>query len=315
MPKRHSVDDLLKKGEVMKGSDKKLVIERIPTGIPELDKIINGGIPRRRMTVLVGSYSSGKTLLTQFIIKAAMEKGLEAVYVDTEQTYDPEWWAACGVPLENLRVSQPSNGSAAVRVAVASAQAGVDIIVVDSLAALYPKERAEGDVDKNLPGFRAQLINRMCEAFLAVKPDGAMIFINQVRDSFGNMPTPMMNSMPGGRGLQHYSGLILRVLREGWINDSSGKHTGFNIKVIVSKSKVGTPFGECVLPFHFRGEIDMLAMLVERALEAGIITQNGPWYTIQIGDKPKVSGKNSVLQMLASDEKLRGLIEAGLGDF
>jgi hypothetical protein len=124
-----------------------------------------------------------------------------------------------------------------------------------------------------------------------------------------------MDAMPGGRGLRHYNSLLLRLRREGWIEED-GRRVGFNMRIICRKNKVGTPFGECILPFRFRGELDFLSLLADRAMEAGLIEVKGPWYYIRLGGvEPKpILGKNSLVGAIRDDGALRKQLEEALGD-
>lgn len=306
-----AIEAFRKDARLMTGADPSLIVQRISTGLAVLDDILNGGIPRRRMTILTGVYSSGKSFLIQLIMRRAIDEGLSVVYVDTEQTFDPEWWTQVGLPLSKIHVSQPTCGEDAAEVMVGAAKAGVDIIALDSLAALYPKKMVEEeDFEKNFMGHRARLINRMIETLISVKPTGAIVCTNQVRDNFSSMPG--VPDMPGGRGMKHYTSLILRLQREGWIEEK-GKRVGFNIRVVCAKSKVGTPFGECILPFRFRGDIDMMSLLLDRALEHGLVEQRGPWYYIRVaGEEIRLQGRNSVLDLLGERKDLVEALEGAM---
>jgi len=305
------LEEFRKDGRMIMGTDPSLVVQRIPTGIAVLDGILNGGIPRRRMTILTGTYSAGKTFCLQLIMRRAVDQGLSVVYVDTEQTFDPEWWKQVGLPLDKIHVSQPTTGEDAAEVMVGASRAGVDIVALDSLAALYPKKMVEEeDFEKNFMGYRARLINRLVETLISVKSQSAIVCTNQVRDNFSSMPG--LPDMPGGRGLKHYTSLILRLSREGWIEDR-GKRVGFNIRVVCAKSKVGTPFGECLLPFRFRGDIDMSSLLLDRALEHGLATQKGPWFYLTIaGEEHRVQGRNSIVDLLRERKDLADALEGAM---
>src|SRR3990167_4237861 len=114
-----TLDEMLNDGRLMRGDDERLIVQRIPIGIPDLDDILNGGIPRHRITIINGQYSSGKTILLQLLMKNAIDNGLQVAYIDTEQTYDPIWWSQIGLPLDKLLVSQPVIGEDAFDIAVA----------------------------------------------------------------------------------------------------------------------------------------------------------------------------------------------------
>lgn len=310
--KKKTLEDFMKDGVVVKGNDKDLTVQRIPVGFEDLDAILNGGIPRRRITVITGPYSSGKTFLLQLIMKQGLETGLQVGYIDTEQTYDPEWWGAVGLPLDELLVSQPVIGEQAVDVALAMVEAGIDIVVIDSLAALVPHEEAEAEATTKFVALQARLISKMLRLLLSTKHESAIVCANQLRDSIGGpFPTDIM---PGGQALGFFSSLILRTQRSDWIEEE-GKRVGFQMKIICRKSKVGQPFGECMLPFMFRGEIDELSMYIDRAIEAGLITQRGPYYSFGFGslDGEKVLGRNTLLHTLEENEDMQESLKLALG--
>ena len=318
------IEKLLNNGQLMRGDDERLVIHRIPTGLPDLDRILNGGIPRHRITIFVGQYSSGKSFLVQMFLKHCLEQGLQVAYIDTEQTYDPEWWAQIGLPLDKVLVSQPTIGEDGVDIAVALARAGVDVIAIDSLAALVPHEEfetteqtAEGKEGtgsrKKFIGLQARLISKLMRLLLAVKHNSAIVCVNQLRDAIGG-PTPF-EVMPGGMAQGFLMSLLIRTQRTGWIEEN-GKRVGFNIRMVCRKSKVGTPFGECELPFLFRGEFDVLSLLIDRGIESGLIEQKGPYYVFKFGENSgeSILGRNTVIAKLTEDKELQGHLQRALGE-
>ena len=311
--KKKTLDDYIKDGTIVKGNDSSLTIERIPVGFDELDQILNGGIPRHRITVIAGAYSSGKTFLVQLLMKSALDQGLQVAYIDTEQTYDPEWWSTVGLPLDDLLISQPIIGEQAADVAIALVEAGIDIIVIDSLAALVPHEEAEAKAETKFVALQARLISKLIRMLLSTKHNSAIVCTNQLRDNIGGGPFPT-DVMPGGQALGFFSSLIIRTQRSDWIKEDDVR-IGFQMKIICRKSKVGKPFGECTMPFLFRGKIDELTMLLDRAIEGGFIQQRGPWYDIKFGEKDgeRIMGKHKLLGMLEDDETMQEHLTAALG--
>lgn len=308
-----TIDEMLENGQLMRGDDERLVIQRIPIGIPDLDEILNGGIPRHRITILVGNYSSGKSFLAQLLMKNAIEKGLQVAYIDTEQTYDPQWWAQVGLPLDKILVSQPIIGEDAVDTAIAVVKSGIDIVVIDSLAALVPHEETEEDAAKKFIGLQARLIGKLLRLLLSAKHNSAIVCTNQLRESIGG-PVPF-DVMPGGRAQGFFSSLILRTQRTGWIEDK-GERIGFNMQIVCRKSKVGQPFKECTLPFLFRGKIDELSLLLDRGIEADVIKQKGSWYALHFGglDGESIMGRNSLVTRLNDDPELQEQLRKVLGE-
>ena len=309
-PKRRkvsTVEELLAAGQLYKGSDERFVIHRIPFGVPELDEIVSGGLPRNRITIMTGEYSSGKSFLIQLIMKQVLEEDLQVAYIDTERTFDPAWWKQVGLDIDKVWVAQPSDGEEAIDVAVKLAAEGFDVVAIDSLAGLISKEVMEESAAKNFIATQAKLVTRLMQKLIATDHKAAIVCTNQLRSSIGPGPIDLM---PGGWAQKYFGHLLLRIFRESWIEENKEK-VGFNMKVIVRKSKVGRGHRECILPFRFRGEIDVLSMLLDRALEAGLAEQVGPWYSILGGERNL--GRNKALEMLG-DKKLRKRLETALGE-
>lgn len=310
-PKRRnvsSIEELMDKGHLRKGSDERFVIRRIPFGLPDLDEVVGGGLPRNRITIVTGEYSVGKSFLVQLFMKRALEEGMQVAYIDTERTFDPIWWAQIGLDIDKIWVSQPSSGEVAIDVAVKLAGDGFDVVAVDSLAGLISEEVAEADAAKKFIATQAKLVTRLMQKLIAVDHKAVILCTNQLRSSIGPGPIDLM---PGGWAQKYFGHLMLRMFRESWIEEREVK-VGFNMKVICRKSKVSRSYGECILPFRFRGEIDILSMLLDRALEAGLVEQAGAWYTVLEGEK--TLGRNHVLEMLREDEALKQRLETALGE-
>lgn len=305
--KTTSIDDLLEKGLLRKGSDERFVIHRIPFGMPDLDEVVGGGLPRNRITIMTGEYSAGKSFLVQLFMKNALDNGLQVAYIDTERTFDPVWWKQVGLDIDEVLVSQPPSGEAAIDVAAALAESGVDVIAVDSLAGLVPSELAEAEAAKQFIAIQAKLVTRLMQKFISIDHTSAIVCTNQLRSSIGPGP---MDAMPGGWSQKFFTHMLLRIYREGWMMEK-GEKVGFDMKIICRKSKVSRAYRECILPFRFRGVIDVLSLLIDRGLEAGIIEQRGPWYSI-FGDKK--SGRNALLELLGGDDALRQRLETALGE-
>ncbi len=303
-----TIEKLMEQGLLKKGSDESFIIQRIPFGLPDLDEIVSGGIPRDRITILTGTYSAGKSFLLQLLIKQGMEQSLKAAYIDTERSFDPIWWKQIGINVDDLLVSQPPTGEATINVVIALAESGFDIIAIDSLAGMIPAEIEEAVAEQKFIASQAKVINRLMQKLLSTKHNAAIICTNQLRGQIGPGP---VDTMPGGWGQLFYGHLLLRVFREGWIEDK-GERIGFDMKIVCRKSKVGRGYRECILPFLFRGAIDKLALLMDRAIEAGLIEQTSAWYSIFGGDK--MMGRNTVLEAIGADKKLQQRLEKALGE-
>jgi len=320
MARKKEQKDLLEyfieSGLLRNAKDPELGVRFIPWGIEELDQIIGGGAPRGRITVLVGEFSSGKTFLLQTLIKNAIEQGLKVVYIDTERSYDPAWWERVGVDLEKLFVAQPASGEEAADIADAAVRSGYDLLAVDSIAGLIPKVMLEEKTEQQFVGLQARMIQRFIQKVLSNNTNTALVFTNQFRSVL--TPGPIDN-MPGGNALRYFAHVILRVQREGWIEEN-GERVGFYIRVICRKSKVSKSGGEVLLPFYFRGEIDKIVMLFDRAIEYGVIKQKGPWYevpwSVNNGTEDKILGRNTVIEAIKANpelvQQLRFAVEAML---
>lgn len=304
------LDKLIADGVVRYGNDEHFRLQRISWGIPELDAQIGGGIPRNRITLLSGAYSSGKSFLVQQLCKTSIEAELKVAYVDTERSYDPGWWEAVGLPTEKVIVSQPPTGEKGIDAACALAEAGMDVVAIDSLAGLIPEEVLTAEAEQRFIGSQARLINRLMQGLIGSNHKAAVICTNQLRSSLAPGP---MDTMPGGWGQLFFSHLILRISRDGWIEDH-GRRVGFNMNIACRKSKVSNfEVDDVKLPYYFRGEIDQLAMLVDRAIEEDLIHQSGPWYRF-LDTEEQVLGRNTVLDRVRDDAELRERIERSLGD-
>ena len=192
-------------------------------------------------------------------------------------------------------------------------ESGIDVLVIDSLAALVPHEETEETADKKFVGLQARLIGKLMRVMLATKHNSAVICTNQLRDDIGSPYNQLQ--MPGGHAPRFFSSIIMRTIRDGWIEDK-GKRIGFDMKVRCEKSKVGEPFRECVLPFMFRGEIDELGMLIDRGIDNNLIVQKGPYYKLEFGgyDGQNIMGRNNLLTVLNEDPELQKHLTAALGE-
>jgi len=278
MSKTNTIDDLLKSGLIKKGDDPSLDIKLTPFGIAKIDEIIGGGLPHGRNTLFVGDYSSGKTFLLQQAIRAVQKQGGSAAYVDAERSYDRKWFEASGIDTESLIVSQPEYGERAVDAVIALLESKVDIVGLDSIAALIPSVEEEESAEKNTIGLHARLVSKAYRKATVANTSSIFIGINQLRQEIGPYGK---ETYPGGQYHKYASHLTLKIRREQWIKekvDGHEKKVGFDMSIEVVKNKVGTPWGQCSLPFYFNGEIDELVTNLDMALSNGVIIQKGPYY-------------------------------------
>jgi recombination protein RecA len=287
--KRKSLENTLKaiekefgKGAIMRlGEMPQKQVDVIPTGSLALDLALGiGGIPRGRVIEIYGPESGGKTTLALTIIAQAQKMGGLAAFVDAEHALDPTYAQKLGVDVENLLVSQPDTGEQALEIVELLARSGaVDVVVVDSVAALTPKAEIEGEMGDSHVGLQARLMSQALRKLTAVlaKSNTAAIFINQVREkvggSYGYGP---QETTPGGRALKFYSSVRLDVRRSGVIKQGN-EAVGIKVKVKVVKNKLAPPFRQAELEIYFGRGLDPLMDLVNVAVAAEVIQKSGSW--------------------------------------
>lgn len=284
-----TLDDMIKSGILKYGNDPTLDIEVVPIGIPALDEILGGGFPRRRNTLIVGDYSSGKTFLAQQVIRQVQKAGGLAAYIDVERSYDREWFRASGINVDELLVPQPEYGERAIDIAIALLEASVDCIVLDSIGALVPMAEEEASAEQQTIGLHPRLVTKAYKKITVANKNSIFIAINQRTKAIGPYPVDVF---PGGKKQSDLSHIILKVNREQWITEGDKKKkVGFDIHIEAIKNKLTRPWGECTLPFYFSGEIDETVTNIDLGLLKGIITVAGPYY--QYGEVKKL-GKTAL---------------------
>ena len=287
------VQNLLKddKLDLVRGNNASFKFTRIPFGIPALDKLTGGGIPKKRMTLLYGPTNAGKSYLASQVVARAQEAGGTAAWIDTELSWDIDWSAKCGIDVENILVSQPSSGEKALETVRKLMDAKVDVIVLDSIAGLVPEAVMEEGFDYNPIAWQARFVNTSLPRILAhLKEGSAFVAINQVRSSMGPVA---LDAMPGGMAQTFFSHFLLQVRRKGGIEEGKAKEkVGFDMEVRLRKTKVGGEnWKSAIIPFRVEGGIDVTESFIREALEVGIITKAGPWYSYK---DAKVMGMNGL---------------------
>jgi len=283
------------------GDDTRLLVDRISTTIPILDMAMGGGFPRGRITELIGAYSSGKSLLALFGIVACQKSKELACFIDVEKAFDPVWAGLLGVDLSQLVISRPNTGEEAFDLMekLVRPQAGVSLVVLDSIAHLIPTAEAEEEMGQQFMGLQARLVNKGLRKVVSSNDNTAVILINQTRESigksFGNPET-----LPGGKGHAFASSIILRVLRGSWIMDKE-KRVGHLLKFRTEKNKVAPPWQECEVPFYYEGFIDREDGLLSLGLELGLVKRSGAWYTYK---DTRAQGRDKLLAELREQPKL-----------
>ena len=293
------------KGAVMKlGDNASMQVDAISTGSLGLDLALGvGGVPRGRIIEVYGPESSGKTTLALHILAEAQKKGGEVAFVDAEHALDPTYARALGVKIEDMLISQPDTGEQALDITDSLVRSGaVDLIVIDSVAALTPKAEIEGDMGDNHVGLQARLMSQALRKLTAItnKSKTCVIFINQLREKvgvmFGNPETTT-----GGKALKFYSSIRIDVRKADAIKDSSGM-IGNRTKAKIVKNKLAPPFRTAEFDIIYGRGISNTGCVLDLGVELGLIDKSGSWFAIN-GDKI-AQGRDKAKEYLASNPEV-----------
>ena len=311
------IEKQLGKGSIMRmGADSpREKIAVIPTGAINLDAAIGvGGIPRGRISEIYGPESSGKTTLCLHLVANVQKAGGVAAYVDAEHALDVEYARKLGVDVENLLVSQPDTGEQALEIVEILVRSGaVDIIVIDSVAALVPKAEIEGEMGDSHMGLQARLMSQALRKLAGAinRSHCAVVFINQLREKigvmFGNPETTT-----GGKALKFYASLRLDIRRIGPVKERE-VIIGNRVRVKVVKNKVAPPFRQAEFDVMFDEGISHTSLVVDIASEANIIQKSGAWYSY--GDQRIGQGRENAKLFLRDNQALMPEVEGKVRDF
>ena len=311
---RLQIEKQFGQGALMKLGDKADAagIDVVPSGSILLDEALGiGGYPRGRVIEMYGPESSGKTTLALHAIAEAQKLGGIAAFVDAEHALDPVYAKNLGVNTDDLYVSQPDTGEQAIEITEDLVRSGaVDVIVVDSVAALTPEKEIEGEMGDSVMGMQARLMSQALRKLTAIigKSNCIVIFINQIRMKigvmFGNPETTT-----GGQALKFYASVRLEIRRVETIDGKGDEDAvGNRVRVKIVKNKVAPPFRKCELDIYFGKGISSSASLLDSAVKHGIIDKRGAWYTM--GEEKIGQGKENAVNYIESNKELAANIEA-----
>ncbi|MDO4261707.1 MAG: recombinase RecA [Eubacteriales bacterium] len=304
------------KGSVMKLGDRNhMQVETIPTGSLSLDIALGaGGVPKGRIVEIYGPESSGKTTVALHMVAEVQKRGGIAGFIDAEHALDPAYAKNIGVDIDNLYISQPDNGEQALEITETMVRSGaVDIVIVDSVAALVPKAEIEGDMGDSHVGLQARLMSQALRKLTSVvsKTNCIVIFINQLREKIGVMfGSP--ETTTGGRALKFYASVRLDVRRAETLKQG-GEILGNHTKVKVVKNKIAPPFKEAEFDIMFGQGISMVGDILDLAANCGVVNKSGSWYAyneMKIGQ-----GRENAKQYLKDNEQMCREIERKVREF
>ncbi|MCD7799416.1 MAG: recombinase RecA [Akkermansiaceae bacterium] len=296
---------------IMRLGDRKVqAVEVIPTGNLLIDRALGvGGFPRGRIVEVFGPESSGKTTLTLTVIAQAQKAGGVAAFIDVEHALDPAYAARLGVKLDDLLISQPSSGEEALQICEALVRSNaIDVIVVDSVAALVTRQELEGDIGDSTVGAQARLMSAALRKLTSMiaRARTVCMFTNQIREKigvmFGNPETT-----PGGRALKFYASVRCDIRRIGQIKGSDGVVAGNRTKLKVVKNKVAPPFKECEFDIMYNEGISSVGSLLDLAMEFDIIQKRGSW--ISYSGSQIAQGRDAAKEALRHNAELYAEIE------
>ena len=299
------------KGSIMRlGENSHLQVEAIPTGSLSLDIALGiGGVPKGRIIEIYGPESSGKTTLALHIVAEAQKRGGEVAFIDAEHALDPTYARALGVDIDSMLISQPDTGEQGLEICEALVRSGaIDVVVVDSVAALTPRAEIEGDMGDSHVGLLARLMSQALRKLAGsiAKTNCIVVFINQLREKVGVVyGNPEVTT--GGRALKFYSSVRMEVRRVEAIKNGS-EVVGNRTRVKIVKNKVAPPFREAEFEIMYGEGISKLGELVDLAVKLDIVQKSGSWFSM--GDNRLGQGRDAVKKFLQENPEIADRIEA-----
>ena len=300
------------KGAIMRlGDDIAVNVEAIPTGSLSLDLALGiGGVPRGRIIEIYGPESCGKTTLALHIVASAQKGGGEAAYIDVEHALEPAYARALGVDIDNLLISQPDTGEQALDITEALVRSGaVDVVVVDSVAALLPRSELEGEMGESSVGVVARLMSQALRKLAGAisKTNTVVIFINQLREKIGVMyGNP--ETTPGGRALKYFSSVRIDMRRIETLK-SGTEMVGNRTRAKVIKNKVAPPFKEAEFDIIYGEGISKVSEIIDLGVKLELIDKAGAWFTV---NGERIQGKDKVKEYLEANPEVADKIEADI---
>ncbi|MCF2639111.1 MAG: recombinase RecA [Fusobacterium sp.] len=298
-------------GSIMKlGDNQNMNVEVISTGSINLDAALGqGGVPRGRIVEIYGAESSGKTTIALHIAAEAQKEGGIVAFIDAEHALDPVYAKALGVDIDELLISQPDYGEQAMEIADMLVRSGaVDLIVVDSVAALVPKTEIDGEMSDQQMGLQARLMSKALRKLTATlnKSKTTMIFINQIRDKIGGFGFGPQTTTTGGKALKFYASVRMEVKRVGQVKQGD-EVIGNETLVKITKNKIAPPFKEASFQIMYGKGISRVGEILDMALDNDIVSKSGAWFSF--GDIRLGQGKENVKARLENEPELLEKIE------
>ena len=300
------------KGAIMRlGQDRGLNVEAISTGSLTLDRATGiGGLPRGRIVEIYGPESSGKTTLALHVVAEAQKAGGECAFIDAEHALDPVYASHLGVDIDSLLVSQPDNGEQALEITEALVRSGaLDVVVVDSVAALVPRAEIEGEMGDSHVGLHARLMSQALRKLAGAisKSNTILIFINQLREKVGVMyGNPEVTT--GGRALKYYASMRIDVRKVEQLKGPGGEFIGSHTKAKIVKNKVAPPFKTAEFDIMFGKGITVEGEILDLAVQFDIVHKSGAWFSYN--DERLGQGRDNVKELIRTNKALREEIEA-----